>query len=154
MKSASKLIIFLLLLSLFPTSLYAADKSNTVMTTQSNKTFVRINDYYLIYTYPQAPFIDQNRRFMVPLRAVGDLMSAEVSYDASSKKAGLKFAEHSVSVTIGSKKAEIDGSLVQMDTVPQLIKQSVYVPLRILIQGFKLEVNTTIPNVIWLEDER
>ncbi|MFC7560415.1 hypothetical protein ACFQY3_17880 [Paenibacillus farraposensis] len=37
-------------------------------------TILKINNYYVLFTTPQAPYIDKNNRFMVPLRSINDLL--------------------------------------------------------------------------------
>ncbi|MGG1669549.1 hypothetical protein ACIFOE_02655 [Paenibacillus sp. NRS-1783] len=36
--------------------------------------FLKINNYYVLFTTPKAPYIDKNNRFMVPLRSINDLL--------------------------------------------------------------------------------
>lgn len=36
--------------------------------------FLKINNYYVLFTAPKAPYIDQNNRYMVPLRSINDLL--------------------------------------------------------------------------------
>lgn len=114
---------------------------------------LKMNDYYVAYTYPKAPYVDKQQRLIVPLRSVSDLLGAEVSYDNKTKTATVKQGKDTVEIVIGSKKAFVNGQPVLMDTVAVLEQGSALVPARILFDTFKYKV-TSVNNVVTLKDER
>ena len=60
----------------------SAASSNTIKA----RVILKINQYYILYTSPDVPYIDKQNRFMIPLRAISELLGANVGYDASTKK--------------------------------------------------------------------
>lgn len=93
---------------------------------------LKINDYYVLYTSPKAPYVDKQSRIMIPLRSISELIGAKVSYDNKSKIATIGLNGKTVQFTIGSKKLTVDGSSVQMDTVPVLDNNSIFIPVSVL----------------------
>ncbi|OMF20474.1 hypothetical protein BK133_29135 [Paenibacillus sp. FSL H8-0548] len=95
--------------------------------------------YSILYTYPSAPYIDAQGRLLIPLRTIEGLFGGVVSYNASTKIAVAEWLGHSFEVAIGSKNAKIDGKPVVMDTIPVNKKGSIYLPIRLLLDGTDLE---------------
>ncbi|MFF2019227.1 copper amine oxidase N-terminal domain-containing protein [Paenibacillus sp. NPDC058177] len=108
---------------------------------------LQINQYYVTYTAPQSPYLDQNNRLMVPLRSLSDLLAAEVAYDAVNKSAVIsrknllheQGKSYSLKLTVRLKDIELNGVASQMDTIPVLIKGSVYIPLSVVAKAFHLD---------------
>lgn len=48
---------------------------------------LKMNDYFIIYTYPKGPYIDENDRLILPLRSVSELLGADVAYDGPTRSA-------------------------------------------------------------------
>nr|WP_256454734.1 copper amine oxidase N-terminal domain-containing protein [Cohnella sp. GbtcB17] len=93
---------------------------------------LKINDYYVLYTSPKAPYVDKQSRIMIPLRSISELVGAKVGYEAKAKKATIVLNGKTVQFTIGSKTVTVDGSSAQMDTVPVLDKGSIFIPVSVL----------------------
>lgn len=100
---------------------------------------LKINEYYIIYTAPKAPYMDQQNRLMIPLRSISELIGADVKYDSTKKTARIAFDESILEVTIDSSNVRINGVSTKMDTKPVLNENSVFVPLKFLIEVFKLD---------------
>ncbi|MGG1616252.1 copper amine oxidase N-terminal domain-containing protein [Paenibacillus sp. NRS-1782] len=94
--------------------------------------FLKINNYYVLFTTPKAPYIDKNNRFMVPLRSINDLLGGHTTYDPTSKTAIIQFGSHQVKFKMDSTEIITDSNTSVMDTVPVLYKNSIFVPLGIL----------------------
>ncbi|WP_149094282.1 copper amine oxidase N-terminal domain-containing protein [Paenibacillus terrae] len=94
--------------------------------------FLKINNYYVLFTTPKAPYIDKNNRFMVPLRSINDLLGGHTTYDPTSKTATIQFGSHQVKFKMDSAEIVTDSNTSVMDTVPVLYKDSIFVPLGIL----------------------
>jgi hypothetical protein len=126
-----------------PLSGMASAKSVTV----TSPILLKINQYYVIYTAPQSPYLDQNNRLMVPLRSLSDLLAAEVTYDAVNKSAVISRKNYlheteenySLKMSTGVKDIEINGAASQMDTIPVLIQGSMYIPLSVVTKAFHLD---------------
>ncbi|ALS29885.1 copper amine oxidase [Paenibacillus sp. 32O-W] len=101
---------------------------------------LQINDYYVLYTFPKAPYVDQNNRLMIPLRAISELLGSNVKYEAKHKRATIEKDGKKLVVYVGSKEIEINGTIQMMDTVPTIHESAMFVPLRALIDSFELPV--------------
>ncbi|WP_310830353.1 copper amine oxidase N-terminal domain-containing protein [Paenibacillus pedocola] len=103
---------------------------------------LKINDYYVLYTSPKAPYVDKQSRIMIPLRSISELIGAKVSYDTKSKTATIVLNGKTIQFTIGSKTVTVDGSPVQMDTVPVLDKNSIFIPVSVLSKYLGIKSST------------
>lgn len=93
---------------------------------------LKINDYYVLYTAPEAPYVDSQGRIMIPLRSVSQLLGAKVEYDAKAKSAVISMNARTVQFQTGSRTVMTNGSAVQMDTAPVLVQNSLYIPVSVL----------------------
>lgn len=129
-----KLVTLLAVLGLSTTSIAQAAPSSENMVTH-----LKINQYYVLYTAPKAPYIDSRQRLMVPLRSISELLGATVAYDSKSKTADIKMDTHLLRLTINSKLAHLDGKQQTMDTVPVMYNNSMIVPLKVVLDAFQLK---------------
>jgi hypothetical protein len=131
-------------LSLPLTDMSSAAKATA---TSGSPVLLKINQYYVVYTSPQSPYLDASNRLMVPLRSLSDLVAAEVSYDAGSRSAVISRKNSSIEsetsytlkMTIGQKDIELNGAASQMDTIPVLIQGSMYIPLSVVTKALHLD---------------
>lgn len=108
---------------------------------------LKLNQFYVIYTSPIAPYVDKENRLMVPLRSLSNLLSADVTYNANSKTAVISRKNDgetsgkpsTIKMSIGSKKVEINGISSEMDTLPVLFKGSMFVPLSMISTSFHID---------------
>ncbi|WP_051287303.1 stalk domain-containing protein [Paenibacillus taiwanensis] len=117
---------------------YASNAETVVL--KKAPVHLQINEYNVLFTDPKPPYVDNNNRLMIPLRAISELLGAKVSYSSTDKKASIQMGENKLSITAGAKEININGPTKRMDTVPVVYKQSLFVPLRILIDHFHLPV--------------
>ncbi|GEM_PF-1055485 len=96
---------------------------------------LKINQYYILYTDPAAPYIDKQNRFMIPLRSISELMGAKVSYNASTKVGKIELDGKTAEVTLNSKTVTYNGTETQLDTVPVLKSSQMFVPMRVVLDG-------------------
>lgn len=73
---------------------------------------------------------EQNGRLLVPLRAFGERLGADVMWDAASETVTLLRAPFEVRMTVDSADAVKNGRPLVLDAAPQLVDGSVYIPLR------------------------
>jgi hypothetical protein len=85
------------------------------------------------------PAIERAGRVFVPLRGVFEQMGASVVYENGQINA--TGHGHTVSLTIGSNQATVDGQNQTLDVAPFIIGASTYVPLRFLSQSLGAQVN-------------
>ena len=116
---------------------------------------LKINDYYVLYTSPAPPFIDGNNRLMIPLRAVSDLLGAKVTYNPKTKTAVVALGEDTLQLAIGSPTARVNGQAYEMDTVPVMIRQSMFIPAKVLMEAFHIAGEWDRNHrILTLKDER
>ncbi|KGE20907.1 copper amine oxidase N-terminal domain-containing protein [Paenibacillus wynnii] len=109
--------------------------------TQKALTHLKVNQYYILYTAPKAPYIDTKQRLMVPLRSISELLGAEVTYNAKSKMANIVFSNHQLRLTSDSKAAYLNDMKITMDTVPVIYENSMIIPLKIILDAFQIKAN-------------
>jgi len=84
-----------------------------------------------------APFIDENSRTMVPLRAVGDALGLTVGWDGEAREASFTDGSKTICFPIGSTDARTsDGRTVTMDTAAVIVGSRTYAPVRYLAEFF------------------
>ncbi|WP_046216010.1 copper amine oxidase N-terminal domain-containing protein [Paenibacillus wulumuqiensis] len=130
------LSLFLLIVFCFP-----KESSAQAATKATSPPILKINQYYILFTYPTSPYVDKNNRLLVPLRSLSDLLGAEVSYNGSSKTANIKLNGHNLMVTTNSKDVVIDQVAKQMDTIPVQKMNSLFVPLKVLLEYLDVKGN-------------
>jgi len=145
-----KIILSLFLLTVF---CFPKETSAQAAITVTSPPILKINQYYILFTYPTSPYIDKNNRLLVPLRSLSDLLGAKVSYDGSSKTANIHLNGHHLMVTTNSKDIVVDQAAQQMDTVPVQNMNSLFVPLKVLLEYLEVKGNyNTDSKVIELND--
>lgn len=130
-------IVLLVIFLFFPRFPVSAETGDIRLDNQS--VHLKLNGYYVLYSYPQGPYIDNNARLMVPLRSVSELMGADVTYQPETKTALIQWDHAELNVTINSKQAQVNGKIVEMDTVPVMNKQAMFVPIRLLLDHLPFE---------------
>lgn len=133
----------------FTKTIIAALMVGSVIFSPSNHTYaavrtespvlLQVNEYNILYTFPKQPYIDQNNRLMIPLRAISELLNGTVSYDAAKKEAAVILNGKTLTVTADSKIINLDSTIHTMDTVPVIYKQSLFIPLRVLMDNLGLK---------------
>ncbi|MGY4796038.1 stalk domain-containing protein [Lysinibacillus fusiformis] len=82
-----------------------------------------------------------NGRLYVPIRAVGEKIKAQVSWDATTKTAALIKGKKVIKMTLGSKILKVNNEQRQMDVSLLLENGSIFLPIRFI--GDALEYKTT-----------
>jgi hypothetical protein len=91
-----------------------------------------------------APILEKGR-VLVPLRVVAESLSATVAWDQKTKTATVSKWSERIKLTVGQKKAFIDGRLnssceISLDVSVKIVNNRVYVPLRFFAQEFGYKV--------------
>lgn len=87
------------------------------------------------------PPVLQYGRVLVPIRPIAEAMGAQVSWNPADQSVGLALGRTSVSLTIGSTTAYVNGQPKQLDVPAQIIDGSTLVPLRFVSEGLGAEVS-------------
>ncbi|MEO3946026.1 copper amine oxidase N-terminal domain-containing protein [Gorillibacterium sp. CAU 1737] len=99
---------------------------------------IRLNDVYVMYTYPKAPYVNEQGRLMVPLRLFSEMIGAELSYTPSTKSAIVSRGGHRLEIREGGPTAYGDGEPIPLESSPVAVQGSLYVPLRFLMEGLHI----------------
>lgn len=126
--------VFILLLgSLFPSYANAGFL-------EDNGVVLKLNNSYILYSYQEMPYIDENGRTLIPLRLVSDLMGAQLVWDAKEQTANLFFDNVKAQVSIGKKEAFINEKLYALDTVAVLRNKTAMVPVRFIAKFLEIPI--------------
>jgi hypothetical protein len=102
--------------------------------------FLKLNQYY-VFT-PESYYINNDNRFMVPLRVVDDLIGADVVFNKETKTAEITFSDQEVKFTSDSNKVTINNTPFSMNTKVAYNEktETLFIPVYILINTFNLNV--------------
>jgi len=95
---------------------------------------------------PPWPAILLQDRTYVTLREYAEALGAEVEWDDSVKKVVVKDRSDVIEVQIGSDELTVNGQITKLSAPVQLVKDKTYVPLRVLAEGFGLQVEYIAPS--------
>lgn len=94
----------------------------------------------------------ENGRVQVPLRGVSEALGAEVGFKG--KSVSYTKGDKSISLTLGSKVAKVDGKSVTMDTTAKAVKGRTYVPLRFVSENLGEKVSwDKAGNWVWIGEK-
>lgn len=100
----------------------------------------------LIEFEDQYPLIDGNYTF-IPIRAVAELLKADVKWDQASMTVTIEHNGKSVTLTIGSETAYIGDNSIELEAAAKVINDRTMVPIRFIMEAFGA-------NVEWDSDTR
>ncbi|ADO59109.1 copper amine oxidase N-terminal domain-containing protein [Paenibacillus polymyxa] len=123
-----------LLISIMIVLSFATAHSNSTSAQAQTPIHLKVNDHYVLYTYPAAPFLDKKGRLLIPLQAAEDILGGKVSYNAANKTAAVDLLGRNVTATIGSPEISVNGESVTMDTVPIMKSNAMFLPVSILLK--------------------
>jgi len=86
-----------------------------------------------------APFTREGRT-MLPFRFVGEALGAQVGWEQATKTVSFKLGEREVSLSIGSRVAQVNGEKVNLEIPPQLVQGTTMVPLRFVADSLGARV--------------
>ena len=96
-----------------------------------------------------APFIDGSDRTMLPVRVIANALGIandKITWDDATKTAAFTRADGVVvSCTVGSNVIKVGEEEVVIDTVPVIVNDRIYLPMRALFNAF----NVSDENIIW-----
>ncbi len=87
------------------------------------------------------PYIDENNRTIVPIRAIAEALGADVEWDPVNKKASFSKGNNRVVFTIGQLTALVNGQSQTMDTIPVIKDGRTMIPLRYVSEYLGATVN-------------
>ena len=120
----------------------AAPKANGTLTVKNLNGAVSIDVNSRSVIFPDAqPFIDENGRTQIPVRAVAEAMGAKVDWDNDTNTATVKKDGTTVTITIGDVNMSVGNKTVTMDTSAQIIDERTYIPVRFAGEALGMTVN-------------
>lgn len=78
------------------------------------------------------PPVQKEGRTLVPFRAIGEALMAEVDWDGSAGKVTLTLGDNTAQLVIGSKTAYVNGKATTLDVPAMLVEGRTMVPLRFI----------------------
>lgn len=87
------------------------------------------------------PFIDENDRTQIPIRAAAELLGCQVEWDGVSSTVTITDGDEVIKMTIGSLLLQRGDEITEMDTAPVIVNDSTYIPVRFAGEALGLEVN-------------
>lgn len=99
-----------------------------------NTIFTVTTDKSEPYKSSRAPIINNGRTF-VPLRALGEVLGANVNYVAQEKKVIYQMGNITIEMWLGKKEAAVNGKPLKLDNPPLVISGSTYVPVRFVAEN-------------------
>ncbi len=98
-------------------------------------------DNRLVVFPDQGPYIDKNSRTMVPIRFIAEEMGAEVGWNGKINLVTIKKGNTNIELTIGEKRAKVNGAWKTFDTNAVLHNSRTMVPLRFVSETLGAQVD-------------
>ncbi|HYE69596.1 MAG TPA: copper amine oxidase N-terminal domain-containing protein [Anaerovoracaceae bacterium] len=86
------------------------------------------------------PPVIKGGRTLIPVRAITEGFGAELSYDQENQTVTITKGDTVIELTLGAMVAVVNGQEIQMDTKANITNNRTYVPLRFVLETFKLSV--------------
>jgi hypothetical protein len=99
---------------------------------------VTVNEKYI--KMEQLPIIE-NDRVLVPFRAIFEALNAEVEWNGETQTVTASKGDVVLSFQIGKQEMYINGKMVQLDVLPQIVNGRTLVPIRAISEGLGASVD-------------
>jgi chemotaxis protein histidine kinase CheA len=99
------------------------------------KTFVNGKEVVMA----DAPFI-QNGRTLVPVRAIGNALKADVTWEPETQSVEVKRGDSKIVLFLGSDEALVNGEKIKLETKPVLKNGRVFLPIRFIGEKLNAKV--------------
>ena len=91
--------------------------------------------------FPDAkPFIDENNRTQIPVRAVMESLGASVDWNGAEQLVTINGSDVNILLTIGSDIINVNGKPTKMDTTAMAIEDRTYIPVRYAAEAMGMTV--------------
>ena len=129
----------LVLLSLSILFFFGAGRTNAA----PRQAFLKVNEFYILYTNPIVPQYTKNGDFLVGLQSAALILNAKAFTNAQATVTTVVKDTHKIQVTVGSQTALVDGKPVRMAASAVLKQPSgqMVVPLSALISALHLQAH-------------
>ncbi|MFU1796352.1 copper amine oxidase N-terminal domain-containing protein [Paenibacillus azoreducens] len=99
---------------------------------------LKVNDYDVLYCTPIGPYVNEEKRLMVPLRSVAELLGAKVDYNVKLQEAKIKWKSNEIVFQKGKQSYKLNGTEAAMDTQPEVIQDAFVIPLGVLLRSMNI----------------
>jgi hypothetical protein len=116
--------------------------SNLVLVVLDKRLTISVNGKEV--DFPDAkPFIDENGRTQIPIRAVMEELDCSVTYDEETQTVSVKGNNDDINITlmIGNNVMQSSNGNVIMDTAAKIIDNRTYIPVRFVAEALGYTVN-------------
>ena len=124
-------------------SAYDGPQVITVHNTINHGIYVTVGGTHVYCDETELPFIDENGRTQVPVRAISEAMGKKVSWNEAERTVGISDSENEVGFVIDSAIMTKNGGVSEMDTAACIVDGHTYIPLRFLGEALGSEVGYT-----------
>lgn len=123
-----------------PDMLQGLEPPHTVNVVVSEKVSIEIDNEPVVFDDMQ-PFIDEEDRTQVPIRALAEMLYCQVIWNQQTQGITIIDTDGTViTIEIGDDKIFVDGKMIEMDTVAKVINNRAYLPLRFVSEALGLNV--------------
>lgn len=123
-----------------PTVTPIKENEKLTVTSDNNNINISVNSENVIFPDTQ-PFVDNNDRTQVPVRAVSEMLGCKVDWNGENKTATIARENGDIiKLTLGSDIMTINDKSVQMDTSAIIKDDRTYIPVRFVAEALGLTV--------------
>lgn len=101
------------------------------------KNYARLNNHFASIDSP--PYI-KNNRTMVPFRAIGEALGAEINWYPENKRATYALKAKFIALIVGEKNALVNGKNVSMEIPAEIKDNRLFIPLRFVSENLGAKV--------------
>ena len=87
------------------------------------------------------PFVDENGRTQIPIRAVAETLGAKVDWDGTERMAAITKDNKVITIAIDNVNLQVGNKTITMDTAAQIINERTYIPIRFVGEALGMKVN-------------
>ena len=153
----------IILCFILPITTFAAEMQYTALYVGSNKAFVNDIQKQIDADNPDVAVFVENDRSYVPVRFISESYDGQVEWTEKTQTVNIKFADRTISLTIGKTEITINGETQKLDVAPLIRNNRMFLPLRACTEAIGKEVFyskgliliSDIPNILdekWDDD--
>ncbi|MGM9936809.1 MAG: leucine-rich repeat protein, partial [Candidatus Ornithomonoglobus sp.] len=122
-----------------PTAVPETEKKELTVISANENISVAVDGTQIIFDDAQ-PFIDENGRTQIPIRAVAEALGCAVDWDNASRTASITKDKTIIIIAIDNSNMQVGQKLVKMDTTAQIVNDRTYIPVRFVGEALGMEV--------------
>lgn len=114
--------------------------------------YIGNGDKEIVFTDAK-PFIDENDRTLIPIRAISESLGYSVDYDDKNRVVTITGDNRIIKLTIGDRNLTVNNEVTEMDTAAQIVNDRTYIPVRFVAEALGYEVNYSATITGWTINE-